>query len=705
MQTILRPINTPGQHSAATLFGGVTLFGTILTVIRVDVSTIVPVVLEVTAVVALPARVLDLDIHATSENDLFEDPSSPVHALATPITSLFLCSYSFEPSGDLSDSDSPDSLSPPDPHETAFARWRSKVSLHSLSSETSSPSSPSTPVLPSTTIASHALCQIVPAPPGIPRRSAILVLPGQEVHLGRPYHTQPNGVLKMLTARKKVHSFLARIPTNRRRFHSSSSSPPHKRRRSSPYLSSSDTHSSSPMSAGPSRMRCRSPTIDSPHIRAEPLPPRKRLRDPSSTYYHEVSVEVSTKRDIEDSIKTRAEGDIKRDTESYINSDILADIEADIAAEAATTIEADVATDIIVAVEADVEPVEAEVDAEPSVEDTVEIAVDVVAKPIVPDDLPVAIVRERLDEFEEVVQGIYEHLMDIHAQRLDDIEEEQRAHEDGAVTIDTERARLLDRIRVLEGSNIGLQDALGVERERERERTASVERRLGYMLEELRVMTIIQSGMTPEVIKELINQCVAEALVLKKLTVTLVLSLEVKISMETRKETIKVEEMKMVTMDEMEMVTVEEIEMETVEEMEIMEMKIVTKWMQGVVGLARWFEKMESVYRISNCLVDSQVKFATCTLLDGALTWWNSHVQTVGIDGAMVPEKEDKIERYIWGLPDNIQGNVTSYKPTRLQDVINMANGLMDQKVHAYATRNAENKRKLENTLRDNRVQ
>nr|GEX48685.1 hypothetical protein [Tanacetum cinerariifolium] len=34
---------------------------------------------------------------------------------------------------------------------------------------------------------------------------------------------------------------------------------------------------------------------------------------------------------------------------------------------------------------------------------TVEIAVDVVANPIVPDDLPVATVGERLDEFEEVV--------------------------------------------------------------------------------------------------------------------------------------------------------------------------------------------------------------------------------------------------------------------------------------------------------------
>nr|GEY19283.1 hypothetical protein [Tanacetum cinerariifolium] len=51
----------------------------------------------------------------------------------------------------------------------------------------------------------------------------------------------------------------------------------------------------------------------------------------------------------------------------------------------------------------------------------------------------------------------------------------------------------------------------------------------------------------------------------------------------------------------------------------------------------------------------------------------------------MVPEENDKIKRFIWGLPDNIQGNVTSSKPVRLQDAIRMANGLMDQKVHVYA--------------------
>ncbi|GJT26163.1 hypothetical protein Tco_0906438 [Tanacetum coccineum] len=47
-----------------------------------------------------------------------------------------------------------------------------------------------------------------------------------------------------------------------------------------------------------------------------------------------------------------------------------------------------------------------------------------------------------------------------------------------------------------------------------------------------------------------------------------------------------------------------------------------------------WFEKIESVFHISNCTTNCQVKFATYTLTDGALTWWKSHVKTAGIDAA-----------------------------------------------------------------------
>ncbi|GKF90784.1 hypothetical protein Tco_0274485, partial [Tanacetum coccineum] len=42
---------------------------------------------------------------------------------------------------------------------------------------------------------------------------------------------------------------------------------------------------------------------------------------------------------------------------------------------------------------------------------------------------------------------------------------------------------------------------------------------------------------------------------------------------------------------------------------------------EGVVNLTQWFERMETVFRISNCTVENQVKFAICTLMGTALTW------------------------------------------------------------------------------------
>ncbi|GKE67619.1 reverse transcriptase domain-containing protein [Tanacetum coccineum] len=42
--------------------------------------------------------------------------------------------------------------------------------------------------------------------------------------------------------------------------------------------------------------------------------------------------------------------------------------------------------------------------------------------------------------------------------------------------------------------------------------------------------------------------------------------------------------------------------------------------------------RMKIVFNISNCAVENQVKFATCTLHGVALTWWKSHVKIVGQD-------------------------------------------------------------------------
>nr|GFB80555.1 hypothetical protein [Tanacetum cinerariifolium] len=151
------------------------------------------------------------------------------------------------------------------------------------------------------------------------------------------------------------------------------------------------------------------------------------------------------------------------------------------------------------------------------------------------------------------------------------------------------------------------------------------------------------------------------------------------------------------------------------------------KGTEGVVRLTRWFEKMESVFSICNCTSSNQVKFATCTLLDNALTWWNSHVKTTTpeaahamtwatlkkkITGKYCPRGEvKKIEaemwnlKYIGGLPDMILGSVKASKSKTMQEVIELTTELMENKTRAYAERQVDNKRKSEDIARNNQNQ
>ncbi|GKA51428.1 reverse transcriptase domain-containing protein [Tanacetum coccineum] len=165
---------------------------------------------------------------------------------------------------------------------------------------------------------------------------------------------------------------------------------------------------------------------------------------------------------------------------------------------------------------------------------------------------------------------------------------------------------------------------------------------------------------------------------------------------------------------------------------------------------------MESVFHISGCAVENQVKFATRTLLGVALTWWNGHVRTLCHDAAyamtwgtfkkkltdkycpngeinkleielwnlkvrgndvtaytqrfqelalmytkFLADETAKIDKYIGGLPDNIHGNVMSARPKTLDFAIELANDLMDKKLRTYAERQNENKRKADDSSRN----
>nr|GEY58295.1 hypothetical protein [Tanacetum cinerariifolium] len=123
--------------------------------------------------------------------------------------------------------------------------------------------------------------------------------------------------------------------------------------------------------------------------------------------------------------------------------------------------------------------------------------------------------------------------------------------------------------------------------------------------------------------------------------------------------------------------------------------------------------RIESVSSISNCTAENQVKFASFTLIGSALTWWNFHMRVVSQEvayampwktlrqmmtanytlcfqelallyGRRFPEESDEIERY---------------------KAIEFANDQMDQKLLGIADRQADNKRKFDNTSRNQQNQ
>ncbi|GJR59078.1 putative reverse transcriptase domain-containing protein [Tanacetum coccineum] len=146
------------------------------------------------------------------------------------------------------------------------------------------------------------------------------------------------------------------------------------------------------------------------------------------------------------------------------------------------------------------------------------------------------------------------------------------------------------------------------------------------------------------------------------------------------------------------------------------------KGTKGVVGLIRWSEKMETVFHISNCPENIRTDAAY------ALSWkellklmtevyclryqiqkmetelWNLSVKNNDMATytqrfqeftmmctKMVLGEEDRVEKFIGGLPDNIQGNIIAAEPIRLQDAVRIANHLMDKKLKGHANTGGPN--------------
>ncbi|GJT41870.1 putative reverse transcriptase domain-containing protein, partial [Tanacetum coccineum] len=609
----------------------------------------------------------------------------------------------------------------------------------------------------------------VTAPLGIHRRSAILIRPGKAILFGRPYRTHLNGPRKLLTVRKRVgplpaHRLAWRHASPRSSDHhlsssssSSDSSPVHSLGldapdqahsgsstrdvsprlgyppRRAPVVSSSVDSSERPLHssshfARPSCKRCRSLVDSVPSstlvmgslalTHADLLPPRKRFRD---SYSSEASIEEDTEIDpIETEVNMKlgiGDGDDVRDHVEIDPRDVKDDTE--------------------------------EYEADTSAGDTVEVGIDPMSAPIVKEEIV-----EPAGEDSSNSSGTRDGIV-----RIVGIETVQRRLEADQLIARGQRVSMVERIGSLRLENLKVYAMLDIERDR----VNSLQLHMSLLQEEFRqvyrdrddtqgrlrrTMTNTRFDMTPAAIEEMINQHVDTALEARRVNRDLELGIgndnEGDGNGDGTGNGTRNGNNGGNNGDGNENRNVNRrgdrpVAHECTYQDFMKCQPLGFKGTEGVVGLIRWSEKMETVFHISNCLERYQVKYATCTLLDSAFTWWNSHKRTIGTNDAyvlswrellklmtevycprneiqkmetelwnflvknndmatynqsfqeltmictkMVPEEEDRVEKFIGGLPDNIQGNVIAAEPTRLQDAVRIANNLMDQKLKGY---------------------
>ncbi|GKC43659.1 putative reverse transcriptase domain-containing protein [Tanacetum coccineum] len=111
------------------------------------------------------------------------------------------------------------------------------------------------------------------------------------------------------------------------------------------------------------------------------------------------------------------------------------------------------------------------------------------------------------------------------------------------------------------------------------------------------------------------------------------------------------------------------------------------KGTEGVVGLIRWklcftsstvrrdikelLKLMTEVYFPRNEIQKMETELWNLSVKNGDMATYTQRFQELTMMCTkMVHEEEDRVEKFIGGLPDNIQGNVIAAEPTRLQDVV-----------------------------------
>nr|GEV09987.1 reverse transcriptase domain-containing protein [Tanacetum cinerariifolium] len=134
------------------------------------------------------------------------------------------------------------------------------------------------------------------------------------------------------------------------------------------------------------------------------------------------------------------------------------------------------------------------------------------------------------------------------------------------------------------------------------------------------------------------------------------------------------------------------------------------KGTEGMIGLTRWIEKMESVFQISGCAIKNQGEIKKLEIElwnlkvkeNNVLAYTECFQELTLICTMFVVDGTEKIDKYVSGLPDNIYRSVKASKPKTLDETIELANDLMDQKLRTYAERQSNNKRKANESSRNN---
>nr|GEX11577.1 putative reverse transcriptase domain-containing protein [Tanacetum cinerariifolium] len=616
-----------------------------------------------TTLVASPTGLCGLVPYSDCDSDSPDEMDSLEHITLLPATSPFLCTNSSE---DYDSSNAPPSQ---DPYISAIDHWRSKVTSHPSSSF------------------EYPIALIV-APLETRRPPATLVRPGDAVPFDHPSSSSSPSSGSTLVhssrfvALDQAHSGPStrvispsldypsmRSPRRSEAFRHwcaallSTFYPPTTSESSLGDSSKKPRHSSS-LSAGPSRKRCRSLTGSIPSstlvtrslapTRADLLPPRKR------------ELAIVDGDDVRDQVEVDPMDD-REEFEAIAGDNIVLGIDP----RSVPRVDEEI-----------IEPIREDSSSSSGTRDGTVRSVE---------DIPV--------DLDGAICDFYHHMSEVRIDRIVRIETAQRRLKADQMLASGARASRAKSIRSLRSKNLKARALLCIERDH----VDSIRLHMSRYQEETMINT--RSGKTPVAIEEMINRRVTEALEAHEINRNLGLenqngngndgngngngnggngnghsgngNEDGRGDRPIARKCIYQDFMKCQPLN-----------------------------FKGIEGVKELMKMMTEVYCSRNEIQMMETELWNLTVKDNDTNTYTQRFQELTMMCTkMVLEEEDRVEKFVGGLLDNIQGNVIVEEPTRLQDAVRFANNLMDKKLKGYAVKNAKNKRRFDTNYRDNRRQ